>query len=296
MKVVLAGGSGFLGSALRRALEDEHYAVANLTRGPIEHSGDIEWTPDGTVGPWGAAVDGVDAVVNLAGANVATRRWTAARKAVLRSSRLLATRSLVAAIHAARKPPVAFISASGTGYYGDRGAEIVTEATSPGDDFLARLCVEWEAEAERAAAITRVAIVRSGLVLDPNGGALRAMLLPFRFGLGGPIASGRQYLPWIHLDDWIDLVRWLVVNPQAGGPFNATAPEPATNAEFTRTLARVLRRPAFVPVPGVGLRILLGELAEPLLTGQRALPARALEIGFEFSFGRLEQALDDLLG
>jgi hypothetical protein len=186
------------------------------------------------------------------------------------------------------------VSASGVGYYGPHGDERVTEGFPAGNDFLSRVCVQWEQAAERASTVTRVAIIRTGVVLHPEGGALSKMLLPFRLGVGGPQGSGRQFMPWIHREDWIGLVRWLISQSAARGAFNGTAPEPVTNKEFARRLGRALRRPAVLPVPALGLRILLGEMAEMLLTGQRAIPARAMEMGFQFKFTTLDQALRDL--
>ena len=295
MKVVLAGGSGFLGGALRQALLGDGHAVANLTRGTPRVSGDITWTPDGTAsGAWVSAIDDVDAVVNLAGEGIADARWSDARKQSLLQSRVAATRSLVAAITQAAKPPTVFVSASGIGYYGPRGDEPVTEATPAGSDFLAHVCVEWEREAEQAASVTRVTLVRSGMVLHPEGGALGKMLLPFQLGVGGPIGSGTQWTPWIHRDDWVDLARWMMAEPAARGAFNACAPDPIRNKDFARALGRALGRPAFMPVPAFGLRILFGEMSEILLSGQRAKPARALELGFRFRFQRLDDALAHL--
>lgn len=292
MQIVLAGGTGFLGRALDQRLRQAGHQVTLLTRRPRPRAGDqIAWTPDGTAGSWARTIDGADALVNLSGEGIADARWTAARKAALRDSRLLSTRSLVTAIHAAATPPSVLVSASGIGYYGDRGDQLVTEATAPGDDFLARLCVAWEREAEQASTRTRVALLRSGLVLHASGGALARMLLPFRLGVGGRLGSGRQYLPWIHLTDWLRVVEWIISTPGARGAFNATSPQPATNREFTRALAAALRRPAIIPVPAVALRIALGELADTLLTGQRAVPARAQELGFDFEFPTIDSAL-----
>lgn len=295
MTIVTAGGSGFLGTALGDALRADGHTVVNLTRkavpgGPRE----VRWTPDGTAGDWAAAIDGADAVVNLAGEGIADARWSDARKRALRDSRLLATRSLVAAIERAARPPSVLVSGSGIGYYGARGAEIVTEDTPAAGDFLGRLCVEWEEAAEQASHVTRVAIVRTGLVVHPDGGALGRMLLPFKLGLGGPVGPGTQYMPWIHRTDWVDLVRWLIRDSQPRGAFNGSAPEPVTNREFTAALGRALGRPAFVPMPGFALKIALGEMADLLLTGQRAIPARALESGFTFRFPKLDAAFADL--
>jgi uncharacterized protein len=295
MQVAIAGGSGFLGTALRRRLVEQGHHVRVLTRRAGPGQQDIEWRPDGTAGPWAKALTGTDAIVNLAGAGIADARWTESRKTLLRSSRILATRSLVAAMQTMDAPPRALISASGVGYYGDRGAALVTEDTPPGGDFLADLCVAWEEEAQHAASFTRVVTLRTGIALHPSGGALAKMLLPFRLGVGGPIGSGTQFFPWIHLDDWVDLVAFSLTTADARGPLNLTAPNPVTNLEFTRALGRAVRRPAFLPVPGFGLRAALGELAETLLTGQRAVPRRAEQLGFTFRFRDIDAALTDLL-
>jgi uncharacterized protein len=296
VKVVVAGGSGFLGTALRAALVADGHAVANLTRRPIPSApDDVMWTPDGTANGWARVVDGVDAVVNLAGAGIADTRWTDERKDLILTSRIAATRSLVTAIARAAAPPRVLVSASAVGYYGPRGEEIVTEATPAGADFLAKVCVDWEREADQASSVTRVAIVRTGVALHTAGGALARMLLPFKLGAGGPLGAGVQYMPWIHRDDWVDLVRWLIAEPGARGAFNGTSPAPVTNAEFVRALGRALRRPAILPVPAFGLRLLFGEMADLLLTGQRAVPARALEMGFRFSLEKLDDALQNLL-
>ena len=297
MRIVLAGGSGFLGRALGERLQHDGHDVTVLTRRPDPADpARRAWTPDGTAGPWAADLNGADAIINLAGEGIGDRRWNAARKKALVDSRVLATRSLVAALRQVAPPPAVLINASGIGYYGDRGDEVVTEATPHGDDFLSHLCLEWEREAEQASATSRVVIVRSALVLHPEGGALAQMLTPFRFGVGGPIGSGRQYMPWIHLDDWVSLVVWLLATPEARGAFNAVAPTPVTNRAFSHALGRALHRPAFMPVPGFALRVLFGELADSLLTGQRAIPARAIEHGFKFQFPELEPALNQLLG
>jgi uncharacterized protein (TIGR01777 family) len=296
VQVIIAGGSGFLGRALRSRLRRDGHAVAVLTRRARDRAADeITWTPDGSAGTWSHAVDGADAVINLAGEGIADRRWNEPRKTALRTSRILSTRSLVAACRSVAQPPSVLLSGSAVGYYGARGDEIVTEDAPPGADFLARLCVEWEDEARQAEAVTRVAIIRTGLVLHPQAGALGQMLLPFRFGVGGRLGSGTQFMPWIHIDDWVDLVVWLISETRAAGPFNGTAPHPVTNAEFTAALGRALQRPTLLPVPGFGLRVLVGELAGSILTGQRAVPERAQRMGFVFRYPELEPALRALL-
>lgn len=296
MVIIIAGGTGFLGSALRADLQRGGHDVRVLTRrAGAERRDAIEWHPDGTVGPWARALESADAVINLAGAGLADARWTNARKQVLRDSRVLSTRSLALAIQQAKRPPAVFVSMSGVGYYGDRGSQVVTEETPAGNDFLARLCAEWEDEANYAATTTRVVLLRNGAVLHPSGGALKKMLLPFRLGLGGTLGAGTQYFPWIHLHDWVALAITVMTTDDARGAINATAPTPATNAEFTRALGRALGRPTLVPVPAFGLRVAFGELAEMLLTGQRAVPTRAEHMRFTFRFREIEPALRDLL-
>jgi uncharacterized protein (TIGR01777 family) len=294
MRIIVAGGTGFLGNALVTRLVGEHHDVRVLTRRPRAPE-QIEWTPDGTTGPWASALDGADAVVNLAGESIAGGRWTARRKAVIRDSRIRATRSLVTAMQSARHPPAVFLSGSAVGYYGPRDAQPVTEDTPPGDDFLANLSRDWEAEALRASLATRVVLLRTGLVLEKDGGALPQIALPFRLFVGGPVGSGRQYMSWIHRKDWVGLATWALQTETASGPLNLTAPEPVTNAEFSGSLGRVLHRPAFMPAPALAMRIVLGEMADALLlTGQRVLPAKAQALGYRFQFATLESALRDI--
>jgi uncharacterized protein (TIGR01777 family) len=309
MKLVVAGGSGFLGRPLADACADAGHAVVVLTRslapGETQHDAGTGlpgvtragWRP-GALEGWAALCDGADAVVNLAGESIGAGRWTQASKARLRQSRLEATTSLVEAMRRARRVPQVFVSASAVGYYGARaGDRVLDEEAPPGDDFLAGLCVEWEHAAKRAAEFgVRVVLVRTGLVLDAGGGALARMIPAFRLGLGGRFGSGRQYVSWIHRHDWLELVRWAIAEPRVAGPINATAPTPVTNAEFARALGRALGRPAWLPAPAVVLRLALGEMAEALLLGgQRAVPARALALGFAFRFPDLDRALHDVV-
>jgi uncharacterized protein (TIGR01777 family) len=296
VKIVIAGGSGFLGQPLAMRLIAEGHDVVVLTRKPApphSHPAAVEWSPDGTAGPWANAIDGADAVVNLAGAPIAEQRWTPEHKTAIIESRLLATRSLVSAIALASRPPSVFVSGSAVGYYGPLGDQVADETTPPGSDFLAQVCRQWEEEATRAAGPrTRVVCLRTGLVIELGGGALPPMLPPFRFGVGGPVGSGRQYWSWIHRSDWIDLVRWAIRTEAAAGPLNATAPEPVTSAEFARALGAVLHRPSFMPAPAFVLRLALGEMADALLlSGQRAVPATASALGFSFTYSRIDDAL-----
>ena len=295
MKIVIAGGTGFLGSPLTGRLTSEGHDVVVLSRraGSASASRAVAWTPDGNAGPWLAELDGATAVVNLAGESIAGRRWSPAHKQEILDSRVRATRSLVAAIGHVSRPPSVFVSGSAVGYYGPCGDEAITEAAPAGRDFLARVCAAWEDEANRAAGPhTRVVCVRTGLVLERDGGALPQMLPPFRFGVGGPVGSGRQYWPWIHRADWIDLVLWSIETRGLTGPLNAVAPNPVTNAEFAAALGRALHRPAFMPAPAFVLRVMLGEMADALLlAGQRAVPEKAGALGFTFKHARLDDAL-----
>jgi len=303
MRIVIAGGSGFLGRPLAAALAADRHDVVTLTRGDGPRRGQtrsraVAWTPDGDTGPWAAEIDGAGAVVNLAGESIAGRRWSATQKQRILDSRVHATRSLVSAIQAAEAPPPVFVSGSAVGYYGPRGDEVVKEDTPAGTDFLAGVCAHWEAEAMLAASDrTRVTCVRTGIALEKDGGALPQMLPPFRFGVGGPVGSGRQYWPWIHRADWIALVQWAIRTPAAAGALNGTAPNPVTNAEFARVLGRAMHRPAMMPAPGFALRVILGEMADALLlSGQRVVPARAESLGFVFRYPRVEQAFGALFG
>jgi uncharacterized protein (TIGR01777 family) len=299
MTIILAGGSGFLGRALHRHLTAAGHAVIVLSRHAASHAGQVQWQPDGSSGTWARALIGADAIVNLAGESIAGKRWTAARKQILRTSRVLPARSIARALAELPARPRILVTGSAIGYYGAHGDEAVTEATPPGTDFLARLCVEWEQEAAAAASsTTQVALVRTGIVLHPAGGALKPMLLPFRYGVGGPLGTGRQYWSWIHLADWVALVAWLATAaaPVTGQvtAWNATAPTPVTNAEFARVLGRVLHRPAAIPTPVFALLLALGEFSSALTTGARVLPARAERAGYQFRYTALEPALRDL--
>jgi len=309
MKVVIAGGSGFLGNALAWAWAEEGHDVRVLTRsvppGEARHESgtgtpgitNVGWSPDGEQGGPRAEVEGAAVVVNLAGMPINGGRWNAARKQAIRESRVRATGSLVAAIAAASSPPPVFISASGVGYYGDRGNSALSEDAGPGDDFMAHVCVEWEAEAQRAARDgVRVVTMRTGLVLEKSGGALPAMARPFRFFAGGPIGSGRQYMSWIHRLDWIEMVRWLVDTPAIAGPVNVTAPHPVTNLQFARALGRALHRPALLPAPRFAVRTIVGEMADAIFASQRALPGVALAYGYHFRYPEIDIAFRGIYG
>jgi uncharacterized protein (TIGR01777 family) len=295
MQIVIAGGTGFLGRALVGALRAEGHRVRVLTRRP-RHADDVAWSPEPDeerARPWTSAIEGADAVINLAGESIAGTRWNAARKKAIRDSRLNATGALVLAIANARQRPPVLISASAVGFYGNRGDERLTEDSSPGTDFLADVCRDWERIALEVATISRVVRVRTGVVLGRGGGALPPMALPFRFFVGGPVGSGTQYLSWIHIDDWVAMIRWALHTEGVGGAINLTAPAPVTNTEFAHALGRALHRPAFIRTPAFALRLLLGEeMAEALvLGGQRVLPARAETMGYSFKYTKVESAL-----
>jgi uncharacterized protein len=309
MKIIIAGGTGFLGSPLAEMYAEEGHDVRVLTRSLM--SGDtrhdpgtgvpgvsrVGWKPDGTSGPWAAVLEGADAVVNLAGESIAGKRWTPARKAKLRDSRILATRSLAAAVRTAHTPPAVFISGSGVDFYQPGSDRAQTEQDPAGTTFLSRLCVDWEQEARTAERPgTRVVMIRTGVVLERSGGALPELVRPFKFFAGGPIGSGRQYMSWIHRLDWIEIVRWIVQTPSIVGPVNATAPHPVTSRHFARALGHALHRPSLLPVPGFAMKVVVGEMASYLLAGQRVVPARAKDSGYHFRYPEIEQAFRGIFG
>ncbi|HEX5111167.1 MAG TPA: TIGR01777 family oxidoreductase [Vicinamibacterales bacterium] len=290
MKITVAGGSGFLGRALTSALRSSGHSVAVLTRHPRE-SADVAWSPHNPSAPWTGRVRESDVVVNLAGESIAGQRWTAHRKAVLRDSRLMATSALASAILASPHPPV-FVSGSAVGFYGTPGAAPLTESSPSGTGFLAALCRDWEAAALEASRATRVVLLRSGVVLATNGGALPQLARPFWFLAGGPVGSGAQYVSWIHLDDWVSMTAWAIAENGISGPLNLTAPNPVTNAELAGSLASVIHRPALVRTPAVAVRLAVGEMAdEAILNGQRVLPAKAMAAGFAFHYPTIDAAL-----
>jgi uncharacterized protein len=302
-RVVVAGASGLIGRRLVRELIARGYRVVVFSRdaeaarrkvpGAAEY---VAWDA-GLSGAWAQAIDGAYGVVNLAGASIFGHRWTDAYKQELRESRIVGTRGLVQAMAAAQAKPEVFVSGSAVGYYGFRDATKLDESAAPGDDFLARLCVEWEAEAQRAEGLgVRTVLARTGIVLDRDEGALPQLVLPFKLFAGGPIMPGSQYLSWVHIADAVGLLLLALEDERAQGPLNATAPRPETNRDFSRALGGVLGRPSWLPVPGLGLSALLGEFGETLTEGQRVLPAKALALGYRFRFPELLPALQDLLG
>ena len=296
MRLVVTGATGFIGTVLCARLLQQGHTLTLFTRGSPRDVGTaakrwVQWTP-GALGEWGAALDGVDGVIHLAGEPIAAKRWTPTQRRRIEKSRVEGTNSLVQAIAKAKAKPTFLISASAVGYYGPRGDELITEDSSPGDDFLSAVCRAWEEEAKKAERLgLRVVRLRTGVVLGSGGGALTKMAQPFKFFVGGPLGSGRQWMSWIQLEDHVRLILQLIDNAQANGPVNATAPNPVRNKEFCQTLGKVLRRPCWAPVPGFALRLALGEMAEMLLTGQRVMPAAAQKLGFQFRYPNLEKAL-----
>jgi len=286
MKVLLTGATGFVGGHLAKQLEESEHTVTAVSRST---GAGIDWSEPGLE----RAVAEADAVIHLAGESIFGKRWSPAQKERIHASRVDTTRTL--AQHLARRGSGVLIHASAVGYYGPRGPESIDESAPSGDDFLAGVCRDLEAASASAKqAGVRVAAVRIGVVLGADGGALKLMRRPFEFGFGGPVGNGRQVFPWIHVEDLARLFLFLLENEDASGPYNGTAPGTLTSAEFAKTYGKVLGRPAFLPLPGIALRIALGEVADVLLTGQRAEPKRALEAGFEFRFPELEGALRDL--
>lgn len=295
MRVLISGANGLIGSALRPFLEQHGHEVVALSTSPAP--GAKHWNPArGEIDA--AALEGVDAVVHLAGANIAAGRWTAARRRAILDSRLQGTRLLVDALSALKQRPAVFLCASATGFYGDTGDTIAAEDAEQGTGFLAGVCARWEAEAMRAqAAATRVVLLRAGLVLSTHGGALGKLLPLFRAGLGGRVGNGRAWMSWIAIDDYCGAVRHALSPAQLTGPVNLATPHPVRNREFAATLGRVLHRPAIVPLPGLALEIVFGQMArETLLASSRVQPQRLLESGYVFRHPQLEPALRHVLG
>jgi uncharacterized protein len=297
LRIAVSAASGLIGSALVRELAGSGDDVVRLVRRPARSSAEIRWQPEAPSGGLTpAALGGVDAVIHLSGAPVAGRRWTQARKAVLRSSRIVSTRNLASAMAAAEPPPHVLLCASAIGYYGDTGDKSVDETAPPGRGFLAELVRDWEGAAAPAReAGIRVVNFRSGLVLSRSGGLLGRLLPPFRLGFGAKVGSGEQYMSWISLADEIAAIRFLLASAEATGAFNLAAPEPVTNAEFTKALAGVLGRPAPLALPSPALRLALGELSGELLGSARVLPARLQAAGFSFAHPDIRTALRAML-
>jgi uncharacterized protein len=293
MRILITGASGLVGTAATNALRGDGHTVAHFVRpGGAAAAGDVSWDPMAATIDL-AAMEGADAIINLSGASIGDGRWTKERKRILRSSRLGPTRVLVDAMAKLRQKPRAFLGASAIGYYGSRGDEVLTEASSNGSDFLAQLTRDWEAESLRAQSFgIHTVLLRFGVILSTRGGALPKMLAPFKFGMGGRLGSGRQWMSWITLDDVVGVIRATLADERLAGPVNVVAPNPVQNADFTRGLASALRRPAIFPAPAFMLRVALGEMAdECLLVSQRVRPEKLIAAGFEFQRPDLESAL-----
>lgn len=298
MKILLTGATGLIGRALCKRLASEGHHLVGLSRS-AKPTGDVAemhaW--DTQSGPPPApALDGVEAVIHLAGEPIAAHRWTNEQKKRIRDSRIVTTRNLVNGLRAMTTKPATLISGSAIGFYGDRGDETLDEQSAAGNGFMSEVCQDWEREAEPAASSgIRVARLRTGVVLSRAGGALQKLLTPFKLGLGGPLGNGKQWFSWIHIDDIVSVIHYTLNTATMSGPVNGTAPEPVTNAEFTRALGHALHRPAFLPVPKFGLQALMGEMSEVLLGSQRVLPNVLLQSGYAFRFPQLAPALQDLL-
>lgn len=305
-RIILTGATGVIGRKLFAALSARGYQIVIFSRNPDQARAAlpgaaeyVRWSAAES-GPWFAAVEGAHAIIHLAGAPISEGliglRWTPEVKAEIRDSRVIGTRGIVNAIAAAQRRPQVLLSASGVGYYGFRDAAPLDESAAPGDDFTAQVCVGWEAEAARAEQLgVRVAILRTGLLLDTSSGALAQLMLPFKLFTGGPVLPGTQYYPWIHPDDLIGIYMLALEDDRACGPINATAPSPETNRAFAATLGKVMGTPSWLPVPEFSLRAVLGEMADLVVNGQRALPKKAQELGYQFRYAHLEPALRDLL-
>ncbi len=299
MRVLITGGTGLIGRALTDALVAKNYEVVVLSRSPARVSGlpagarAEKWDGKTSAG-WGSLADGAAAIVNLAGARIFGMPWTKKRKQTILNSRTDAGQAVVAAIREAAVKPAVLIQSSAVGYYGESGDRPVTESSPAGSDFLAEVCIAWEAAAAPAAEMTRVAVIRPGLVLSTEGGSLPPLLLPFKLFVGGPLGSGRQWYPLIHMEDQVRAILWLIENEGASGPYNLAMPEILTNKELARLIGRILKRPSFFPVPAFMLRLVLGEMASLLLNTQRAVPQALLDGGFTFNYRDPESALVDL--
>jgi uncharacterized protein len=301
MKILVTGATGLIGRRLCQILTGDGHTVVALSRSP-QRTKDLavrelhKWDPQAGAPPE-QALDGVDAVVHLAGEPIAAHRWSDEQKKRIRDSRILSTRHLVNALRSAATKPRVLVSSSAVGFYGDRGDELLIESSPAGTGFMSEVCASWEQEADRAKLFgVRVVEVRTGVVLSEEGGALKKMLPPFKLGVGGPLGSGKQYFPWIHIEDIVGIFRHAIISSSLSGPANATAPGLANNAEFTKQLGRALHRPAFLPVPEFALRGLMGEMADVVLGSQRVIPKAMLDAGYKFQYPALALALADLLG
>jgi len=300
MKIIVAGGSGLIGRTLIKALSQDGHDVWLLTRRPgevslpqgVQAAGWDGKTPQG----WQHLADQADAIINLSGANIGERPWTNERKRVLRTSRTESGAAITTAVEQSAKKPAVVLQIAGVGYYGPHGDEVLDEQAAVGNDFLASVAQDWEDSTRNVTRLgVRHVIMRTGVVLTSKGGVIDPFLLQHRLFAGGPLGSGKQWMSWIHIEDLVNSFRFFLERADATGVFNVAAPEPVTNATFGRTLGKVMHRPYWLPVPSFALKILLGEMSAIILTGQRVIPQRLLEMGFQFHYPGLRQALEDLL-
>lgn len=302
MRIIITGGTGLIGRQLAGSLLQDNHEVIVLTRTPDRRSGlpagvrVVGWDGRSAAG-WGQYADGAGAIVNLAGAGIADSRWSEQRKREIVESRVNAGKAVVEAVQAATNKPSVVIQSSAVGYYGSRGSELLSEESAPGNDFLADVCIDWEKSTEAVEALgVRRPVIRTGIVLSTEGGALPKMLLPFKFFAGGKLGDGRQYFPWIHMADEVGAIRFLIDTAQASGPFNLAAPNPPSNAAFVKAVGEAMGRPSAVPAPGFALKAAFGEMSTVLLDGQRAEPKRLLALGYRFRFTDPVAAVRDVLG
>ncbi len=303
MRILVSGSTGFLGTAVVETLERQGHTIARLVRPGTArkdvagvHAQAVQWDP--VAGQFDAAgAEGAEALIHLAGASIAGERWNASRKELLRSSRIDATRHLIGVLAKLQRPPGVIVAASAIGYYGDRGDETLTEASAPGNDFLAGLCREWEAETARGALFgARVVNLRFGIILAAHGGALPRMALPFKLGAGGRHGNGRQWMSWLTLQETLGIIQFALATAAVTGPVNVVTPNPVRNSEFTRVLAKTLHRPALFPAPGFALRLALGEMADALLlSSQKVMPSKLADSGYTFLQPSLASALAEVL-
>lgn len=300
-RVLITGGSGLIGRALAKELGDHGHQVMILSRNPAKVVGlpagvGVEKWDGRTAEGWGELIESGCAIVNLAGAGIADQRWTESRKRVILDSRLLAGQAVMDAVRQAKSKPEVIVQASATGYYGPDGSFDKYESSPPGTDFLSQVCVKWEESTAAVEALgVRWVVARTGFVLSSKGGALPRLAMPFRFFVGGPVGSGRQWVPWIHIADEVGAIRFLIENSDTSGAYNLAAPTPATNRTLSRELGSTLKRPALMPAPAPMIRLMFGEMSSVLLAGQRAVPSRLLAAGYKFRFPELRPALRDLL-
>lgn len=296
MKILITGASGLIGRAICRTLEDKGHELLLASRSEPQGPNQIKWTVEhGFAEP--ERLEGVDAVIHLAGESISALRWSEAKKKAIRDSRILGTRSVVEAMEQMQQKPKVFFAGSATGIYGDRGDEEMTEASEPGDTFLSEVCKEWEAESLKAEALgIRTVLLRTGIVLSKDGGALATMLTPFKLGVGGVVGSGKQYMSWVSLEDEVGAIVFVLENEEIHGPVNIVAPNPVTNQEFTKTLGEVIYRPTIFPLPTFAVDLIFGEMGDALLLDStRVVPQRLLDAGYKFKFTNLKPALENAL-